>query len=272
MPAKKFENITFLERIPKHILGEIIGHLQFDGSVETGKNSRGFYFYSKDFEHVRRFKELINKYFKCGSCIKKRGSKFIVSGYSAQIVKWLNNSFEFKSNTWKVPNFVINGSDKVKCSYLRSFFDDDGGLSRTNSNGNYVLIRGTSVNKGGILNLQGLLMSLDVSSKIMKRSAAGFNKDGVYYRIQINGFENLQKFNKKIGFSLSRKQRLLDNYLCSNHNYPEEIIKKILETRKEMCIGSRKLSKMFNIHRGTIQHWIDGSRRANIHKLVMLHA
>lgn len=89
--------------------------------------------------------------------------------------------------------------------YLRGFYDSEGCVIK---NG---VVFGV-VNKKGALDIMNLLNKLGIKSSFKYYNKP--NIGNVYY-VNIYGKENIMKFMKKVGFTLSRKQNKLEN-LCTN--------------------------------------------------------
>lgn len=71
-------------------------------------------------------------------------------------------------------------------------------------------IRLYSINKHGLLDIYKLLRELNINAYLR----SGYGEKRNVYALIINKKENLQRFSKKIGFSLTRKNQKLKD-ICS---------------------------------------------------------
>ena len=117
----------------------------------------------------------------------------------------------FNTSSWRIPKVIFNSSKKVKCSFIKGFFDSEGCVDKSRK------IVGVSTNKIGLKELKNLLFSLDIESNILKRKSKSANRKDLFY-LNITCKENIKKYSKFIGFSIKRKMLKLENLLNNYKN------------------------------------------------------
>ena len=112
---------------------------------------------------------------------------------------------KFNSLNWKFPNF---NSKEEKTEWLKAIFDCEAYVSIKHRK--YINFQ--SVSKTGIYSIQKLLKEFEIESSIYtyKRKNPKWNLN---YLLFIRKKENLNKFNKSIGFNHLKKQERL-NQIC----------------------------------------------------------
>jgi hypothetical protein len=135
--------------------------------------------------------------------------------YSKRLFQLLTKRFKIpkgiKCYTVKIPNEIINASEKMLYSTVRGMFNTDGGIGidkRKTYKKPYIRINYTSVSSVLILQLREILNKIEIPHSIHTQ------KNRKTQQIQINGEKNVKKFIKNIGFSNSRHLSKL-SYLIS---------------------------------------------------------
>lgn len=248
-------------------LARIIGHLQFDGWVANKKYARTFFYGNSNLDLINEFVQDIKTVFGLSSFLKKdRDNMYRVYFHSAKIVRELNRITKYHSYTWSVPDFVLNGSETIKIGYLQAFFDDEGHVSKTHIGANYIVIRGTSMNEQGILGIRDLLLSIDIESNVRKFKSGdtSFSPDKPKYVLTITNFQNVLKFYNKITLASKTKQAKIGEFI-KNHGknvmQTQDKIQEVLDLKKYNGYGARRISKITNVPKGTVSHWLRGDRR-----------
>ncbi len=250
----------------EEILARIVGHLQFDGWVANKKNARVFNYSNCNIVLINEFINDVKLVFNLRPFVYTEGKFCRAFFYSAKIVRELNQLALYHSHIWHVPDFVANGTEKTKILYLQSFFDDEGYASRTHKKCNYLVVRGVSVNLEGLKGIQELLHSIGIESNLKEysngKTAFSLNNKCL---ISITNFNNIQKFHEKIKLSSKEKQSQIDNFIKyhgKNVMQPNFKIQKVLEL-KSNGYGARRISRMLNIPKSTVAHWLRGDRRCS---------
>ena len=110
-----------------------------------------------------------------------------------------------KTTEWEVPKFLFSSKKKIKENFLRGFADSEGSV------GNRSICL-CNRNKRGLREVKYLL---DLVGLRKKNINLGKKKLNIYHK------KNLLIFKKRIGFSLERKNRKLEDVLNEYKNLPE---------------------------------------------------
>ena len=196
-------------------LAYIFGVIQGDGyaSISKTKGCIGLDVKDKDFALV--FKDKLEKWSGLKSSFKFRREKglYITRLYSLRATEFLKYFNIFN---------LSKASNKVRSNFLRGMFDSEGGVSGSNLKTPKTATRFIAVyntNKQLILFVNDLIESLGIKvQNIDSRIKSGFTDYTLLFRLRIGGREYLQKFKEKIGFSIERKNRKLDEVLNSYIN------------------------------------------------------
>jgi DNA-binding transcriptional regulator WhiA len=189
---------------PKSInedLAWLLGVICGDGCLEKYGKSRHQYRISLstiDMNFGKLFVMRINRVFKLN---EKFNSKIVVNNtnskyYKVQIDGKQLYEFFMKFGTfgcfkWKVPKQILNGSTKIKQSFLRGYYDSEGSLNTYRKK--YRKIRAASVNKDGIKGIQKLLNDLKIDINLIKEKNC--------YSLNIYKEKQINHFNNSVGFS-----------------------------------------------------------------------
>lgn len=141
--------------------------------------------------------------FKINPKITEKENSIRLNIYSKRLFEMLTKRFGIpagvKSYTVEIPKEILNSDKNFLKSTLMGMFNTDGGLGfdkRKSYKTPYVRINYTSVSKRLIKQLDVILTEYSIPHSIHKRGNA--------LVIQINGVENVKRFNSKIGFSNER--------------------------------------------------------------------
>lgn len=120
---------------------------------------------------------------------------------------------DFKHHTERVPEEIKRASLDIKSSYLRAFFDSQGHVVYTGS-GKTVRrkITATKANREVLEELGELLLAFNIKWQIRPAS----NKS---WQVVITGRNSIQSFSERIGFTIERKKRVLNESLKSYKNW-----------------------------------------------------
>ena len=106
----------------------------------------------------------------------------------------------------KIPDLIYNLSNDKIAHFLRSLFDGDGWVEP-----NSVLLR--SASKELIYDTKNLLLRFGITSRVTKKKSKN-----IYYKLNITGKENIQKYKKYISFSILYKKEKLSRINKKNAN------------------------------------------------------
>ncbi|MFV1917327.1 MAG: LAGLIDADG family homing endonuclease [Patescibacteria group bacterium] len=109
-----------------------------------------------------------------------------------------------KAHQKRVPQVVFSVSNEMVSSFLRAYFEGDGGVEDHK-------ITATTKSKGLASDLSYLLLRFGIIARIKETKKAATNtkhkKKRLYYRIYISGQDNIRKFVKEIGFISKEKNK-----------------------------------------------------------------
>lgn len=205
------------KRLPKSAkklskeLAYVLGVVYGDGhvSVKQGRVILG----ATDFDFVSNFKSTLGKWSgfktrffkriqKPDRYIKNRKVQWVTYIDSIEASRFLD-SFDL--------NLLLDAREEIKSAFLKGFFDSEGSVSKKSS----VVVYNTDEK---ILKfVEKLLKSLDIYTDLHYKRVKSFDrkKDIDYFWLHINKDNRLNYYNK-IGFSIQRKQDMLQNLV--NHN------------------------------------------------------
>ncbi len=161
-------------------LVHIVAHFMFDGMVTED----GCIYYSKDKYQIDHMKRLLAKVFKAKPRVEKRDNGvYGLVFYHVELADYIKNRKE------KLLSYLNNGAPKSsKRIFLRSFFDDEGGVFYKNDKRR---VRGYQKSRLILGQIKDLMFSFGIEGRINNK---GNN-------IEISGRYNLVRFAKEINFS-----------------------------------------------------------------------
>ena len=194
-----FEKLTIAK-------ARIIAHLIGDGSVYQSNHDYNIEYEVKDLESLNSFeKDMLSVY---GLKLTKG---FKESGFTGKPVPFLRLrsklAYEdllkystYKSEDWKIKSKILQSSKQIKKEFLKAFFDDEGSVVPEGKKG---IIKLYSINKEGLQQIQKMLLEFNIDSQL----GSGYGAKRNVYALLIKA---LDRFHKKIGFNLARKQSKLN--------------------------------------------------------------
>jgi replicative superfamily II helicase len=134
-----------------------------------------------------------------------------------------------KDGETKLPNDIYGKTDRI-CSFLMGWFDADGGME-DHSNGN-VSVGLSCISSIAIKQARVLLLGFGIRSSFGKKRVKDTIINGRLqkarrdwsYRLRIFGLENINKFNKCIGFLHPDKTERLSEYLKVVKNNSKDLV------------------------------------------------
>ena len=206
--------------IPKNLslnedLAYIFGVLAGDGYMDYSNKRKAYNFglSATDKEFVDKFRQIISNYFKINSSFEFQKSKnikwkdkYITRLCSKEACDFINSFGYFKNYNWKIPNIIKNSNNKIKCAFIKGFFDSEGEIDKKIGR-----VGASSMNLGGLKEIGDLLFSLGIRYTIIKKKDNRPNTHQKYV-LRIHDKESLKLFNKLIGFTIRRKQKILDEF------------------------------------------------------------
>lgn len=197
-------------------LAYILGVLCGDGYMDYNNKRMTYYIgldvVDKDF--FEEFKKTLYNFFKIKPTDEFKKSKnekwkdqFITRLCSRAVCDYINNIGDFKRDRWRVPDMLKNSDKSVKGAFLRGYFDSEGNVDKGSRR-----VSAPSINLKGIKEIQFLLNDFGIRSKIELKERTGYLD---IYVLKIQDRKSIELFSEYIGFSIKRKQRLLDDLIRS---------------------------------------------------------
>jgi len=175
---------------------------------------------------------------------------YIVQAYVPDSCTEFFKKFPTRTEDWRVPDFIMEGDEKLITNFLRGFADAEGSVcSRTGRYFGYVEL--CSINKGGLEQVKSLLRMLGLTH----------GKIPIYETtLRIHARLDLQLFYDKIGFSIKRKQKRLHRFLkgyktsrCIGRKPSREALYNFYWVRRW---SQEKIAKELGVNRKTIGRWM----------------
>lgn len=154
------------------------------------------------------------------------GSKWKIFGHWAyvggvELRAYLKHIGLDYKRSWEkaVPEKLFKAQKSVIAAFLRGLFDTDGGVRIHGRNKSFPDIKLVSTSYTLIQQVQQLLLSFGVVSRIQTTDNAGkkFKINGreatsrrIVYALRVKGSESARVFKEEIGFNLPRKQKILN--------------------------------------------------------------
>ena len=245
------------KKVPKELtkdLAYFIGSIIGDGSMRQ-KNQ--VIFTTADDETVSFMTKFVKDSF--GREFKSRNGKYDYVIYGKEIRHFLNSIGldNVKSNEKKVPDLIFKAPREIVASFLQGLFDTDG-----TTTGRSVSFSTSSEELG--MQVQQLLLNFGIISNRQKRLNKKYNTYSHQIYILSN---NVDIFNKEIGFRLTRKQNKLDEFSKIKRNSNENVIY-YQSNRVERMINKSTLSSE---DKKKFKHVIKGDNNLSYDKLGFIY-
>ncbi len=166
-----------------------------------------------DIEFVQRFSKALYNFFKINPTFRIRKQRkdrwniqYTVKLCSKEACTFINSIGLFKTRNWDIPLEIKNSGLDVKSYFLKGFFDSEGGIDRAIGR-----VEATSINLGGLSGVGKLLEDLGIRYTILKTEHREPNRDPKY-TLRINAKNSIIDFYKSVGFTISRKQLILEGF------------------------------------------------------------
>lgn len=190
----------------------IIGVLFGDGSLRKSTDReiaeyRGFQVTSKDEEFIDLIEEAFQNTLGIGLQRYEDQHDFTKAMSSKSSVGRVLHKLEWRSDSWRVPDFMYSASDDKKLAFVQGFMDSDGTVFKRDPDEGYYSAKTEIVNRQGLKDLQNILSSIGYKSSIFgPYSASGKGKQDVsVLSISITSDSDLSKL-----FRMKRKRELLE--------------------------------------------------------------
>lgn len=203
-------------------LAEFIGFHLGDGHYNLHKNHDYYFFYGgnkeeKDYydNHIKKIiKELFNL------SVKPREFKTVYGFYirSKGLYNYFNEVLHIpkgKKNNLTVPEYILNGTKEIKCSFIRGLFDTDGSFNiKKNGKYNYPRITICSINQYMLEQVKEIIKSFDIKGFIYKHENIDKRTLKLHkrYVLAINGFKEVNKWIRIIGTNSNNRIKQISQF------------------------------------------------------------
>lgn len=210
IPRGRFLNSNFHKISPE--LGYILGVIAGDGYVIVKRTKGRIGLEVRDKDFAQYFHNQLEKWsgLKISLSFNENKKLYTIVLYSLRAARFLVD--------FNIYN-LINFDNKIKANFLRGLFDSEGCVSASNLETPRKATRFISFHNSDkklTFLVKTLLESLGIRvQNVDKIIGSGFNKHGIYFRLRIGGKNNLKMFKNKIGFSIGRKNKKLEELLNS---------------------------------------------------------
>lgn len=152
----------------------------------------------------------------------------------------------------EVPNFVMDGSQKIKAGFIKGFSDAEGCFDDSHNKRQIVI---TQKDTKILERIQKLLLDLKIQSIIYRKTK---NPD----QLVISLLRNLRRYKDMISFDIGYKEKKLRKAIeyLDNYAYDTNAYWNCLRKWEEYETSFRNLARILNIKWGTIRSWIRGVR------------
>jgi len=181
-----------------------IGLIYGDGHL----GREGIQFVNKEESLIELFKN------GASSLSKNKVSRFDYNGFSRvqvydkKLIGKINEEYEMpignKTKTFKMTEKTLSAKDEEIANLLQGLFDCEAHVNLLAN-----CIQFSTSNKDLARKMPLILMRFDIASSTYAQEKDGKGNIGPYYRISIYGKDNLEKFEKKIGFRHEKKKEKL---------------------------------------------------------------
>jgi len=211
-------------KIPKNLqldedLAYILGVLTGDGYMDYCNQRRAYNIglSAVDKEFVEEFRRTLFNFFKIKSSNEFRKSRrekwnaqYITRLCSKEACEFINLIGQFKKYNWQVPSLIKNADIKIRCAFIKGFFDSEGEIDKRIGR-----IGATSMNFDGLEEIKRMLEDIGIRNTIIKRKDIRPNTHQKYV-LRIHDKNSIRLFYSLIGFTIIRKQNILKEYLSKS--------------------------------------------------------
>jgi len=207
-----------LARLFGGLLGD--GHLQLSHGVVS--------FYSKDINEIKKFESIIYKTFKTIGIIYKKKNKendfslFFSSKTLCEFLYYIGMPNGSKTDQeFLIPCWIMNGSNKIKGSFLSGFYDAEGSIYSTITPNNKTRWRiyidqnkREDIKNNGVIfmnQIRNLLIDFNMNPQKVSVGVGNVRKNGIKTKRLGFGMErtSFKNFYRYVGFSNPHKQKKL---------------------------------------------------------------
>lgn len=235
-----------------YILGVLCGDGWLSFNANRGHFQIGLCTIDKEF--ADKFFSCLYNVYKIKPTKAKRQKRFITWSDQYEVILYSKAVFQnlmkygtsFRTKEWLVPKLICKSSLRLQSSFLQGFFDSEGDVDK-----NSRRIGGTSSNLEGLKNIESLLHNFGIRTSITKQSKK------FIYTLRIQDRKSVEIFNKYIGFTIKRKQKILKQ-LVGSYSLWKSIPEEVKKLKSEMIILRRQglsyneISNKLNLSAATV--------------------
>lgn len=181
----------------KEALARIVGEITGDGHLQCDGKRGTIYFYSKNYEKVKKFKKCFEVMFKLKGRIRRPiytgkayTSRYYVCFSSKRVAEFLKSigtpAGNKTKNVFLVPEWIRNGKADIRRNYLQALFDCEASVYPTKGNKvrwritfeQYKSIYLKSNGKRYLCQIKKMLEGFDVHTSPVRSGKVNVRKDG----------------------------------------------------------------------------------------------
>ncbi len=251
-------------------LGEWLGLIYGDGSVTERRYSAyvGIQIGLEDADMIDKYKKLSKEIFGVHVFENKRKDKrdnsISLRIASKPLIRFLkeNDLLKTASNKLFVPNIIKESLASVRASFLRGYFESDGGLVK------HIYPSCSSASEKLIKDVQLLLQSIGIlstTSRIDHRENAFGNSP--LYKLLVTSFFGIKEFATKISFISNRKKQIMLEGLKSldNREFEQQWALPYFENDFEKMYAGLSGGK-YDIRRATSKYFRETAGKTNFNR------
>ena len=248
--------------------GAVLGYLSGDGNIyyNRSEGTYGIRFTNKEEELLDDFERVCKTAFDKNpvrhpseqrddgvQTVRLHGREFaervLAAGMNVE-------TYEDKS----FPTGLTSGTRRTKAAFIRAFADSEGNVDPSTGN-----VRMYSASEELLSGIKSLLLEFNISCQIRTRER---DKKRDIYVLTITSTESLQSYNRRIGFTLSRKQDALDE-VCAIADGDRTIID-VLPGCGELFKQARESLRLYEsecgINDATYCNFENGDANCSLHR------
>lgn len=194
-----FGDLSLVDKDTAYLMGILTGDRNLSHASRIGLTS-------VDSEIIEFFKAYVSKRYS-KSAITSRSQSYLVSSWDFKKFLYQMGMSYLISFDKTIPPTILQAPKEIQISFLQGLFDTDATVEKTRATFEY-----STVSKKMATQVQMMLLNLGVVASL---NIKGRVENGYYrpvYRLVLTGSAFVE-FGKRIGFRLSRKQKLLNGHL-----------------------------------------------------------
>lgn len=204
-----FGNLQLVDEDTAYLMGLLTGDGNLSHASRIGLTS-------VDDEIIDFFKTYVKKRYS-KSAITYREQSYLVASWDFKKYLYQMGMSYLLSFDKVVPPTILQSPKQIQINFLQGLFDTDGSVEKARTTIEYI-----TVSEKLARQIQTMLLNLGIVTGL---NIKGRKENGYYrsvYRINITG-ASFATFGKKIGFKLTRKQKLLEKHIAKMKRFNTNI-------------------------------------------------